>query len=87
VLEIDPSGSVLSSRLPNHLSTAARTRQGCVGLLTRRCDRPAPGRSVDSENDPSMIVFVAEVHEDRVPLVLHANAVIVIVLVMKDPHS
>lgn len=60
---------------------------GGVELSPRHPDRPAPGRAIHRKNDPSVSVLVAEVHEDGVPVVLYAGAMIGIALLVEDPLS
>src|SRR4051794_30446597 len=66
----------------------AQTRvrlDGRVALARGLGDRPAPGGSVDREHGPVAAVLAAQVHEQRVAVVLDAQPVAWIVVLMEDP--
>src|SRR6185312_8796219 len=96
-----PPSSTSRSRRPSSSSASRRTdgRPSGVGvqalegvsrrlaLTARLRDGPAPGGAVDGENGPAAAVFVAEVHEQRVAVVLDAQTVGVVALLAEDARA
>jgi hypothetical protein len=77
-----PDGSLLVSVAVESLERILRG----VQLPSRFANGPSTCGSIDRHHDPAGAVLAAEVHEERVFVVLHASAMIRVALLMEEPR-